>query len=197
MKKIVLFLCYCNLFWSYPCLGQSIVSNTHYYSNLERLDSVINSQNDTLIFQYDQVGNIISREIKAFCHKTVIVEGDYTYGTLRNVIACTPETDTVRFDPIMDNSVIILADNIELDKSLTILGNESNNMMIRNNNGSVFSISPSKLVNLVELSLKGNGNDDVKNEGTLILQNVEIDGELKNENNGQVVVRENVIIKND
>lgn len=177
--------------------GQSISLIDFSYSEMERLDTTITSLGDTLIFQYDQVGNIISKEIKAFCHKTVITEGDYAYGTLRNVIACTPETDTVRFDPVMDNSIISLADNITLGKSLTIMGNESNNMLIRNNYGSVFLISPNKIINLVEISMKGNGNEDMKNEGTLILQDVEIEGELKNEGSGQITVKENVIIKDD
>lgn len=109
----------------------------------------------------------------------VVYNGDEGPGTLRGVIDCATEGDTIAFAATLNGDTIILSsDRIPLQKDLIILGNGKTNTMIDASMISfAFEIGSGKSISMKSLSLIGgldtNGSA-FQNYGQLRLEDVDI-----------------------
>jgi hypothetical protein len=109
----------------------------------------------------------------------VVVVGDAGAGTLRGVIDCATEGDSITFSSTLDGDTIrLISNHILVDKNLVLLGKGILNTTIDASNISyAFELSAGKSLQLHGLSLisgYGTSGSAIRNNGQLMLENVSI-----------------------
>ena len=113
------------------------------------------------------------------CSKVVTTVNDNVPGSLRYMIDCAGDGDTISFHPVLVNQVLHLdAGRIELDKNLHILSNVNPRLMIQSDVSGAFKILSGKTVEFKNLNftsgLSGYPGAAFDNYGHLILWDVSV-----------------------
>jgi hypothetical protein len=130
-------------------------------------------------------------------------------GTLRQMILCASDGDTISFSLPPESQITLQTGEIVIDKNLTLMGSGINDLVISGNNASrIFHLIPNKTLRLEQMALKNatsftNGGA-VFSEGTLKLKNILFENNFQNgarksltlKNGTFFEIMENVICKN-
>jgi len=110
---------------------------------------------------------------------------DIGVGTLRQMISCAADGDTISFMLPPLSEITLLTGDIVIDKNLTLIGPGINDLVISGNNSSrIFHLLPNKTLRLENLSLKNGASmfqgGAILNKGNLILQQIVLQNNFQN-----------------
>jgi len=148
----------------------------------------------TFIFDSDYTGNASGWEADVTCGEistlfsicdTVLSKADNGPGSLRNVIACAENGDTIYFSQQLNGDTLLLTGGpINIHKDLTFMLNSNDDITIKltnTTNGLKFAHNSISEVRYLKLQAgAGSIGAIIKNEGQLLLEEVEIDSKQQN-----------------
>lgn len=157
-------------------VAQSIV-----YDDMNRIVSIIYSDNSVLTYDYDKLGNRISYEIIPNNNCSYVVNNtfDNGLGSLRKAIECSSPGDTIEFSSsLIGQTIDLTSEKIELNKDLVFKQPSSQVIKIRALfSGSVFTITNGSSIYMENIHLYGGDESPgraINNQGTLTLKDVNI-----------------------
>ncbi|HJW28398.1 MAG TPA: hypothetical protein VJ508_04010, partial [Saprospiraceae bacterium] len=127
----------------------------------------------------------VTKDTVITCPGLVINTNDNGSGSLRDIISCAANDDTIHFDLPLMSQITLTSGEIVINKNLTLAGPGINDLTISGNNASrIFRLLTGKHLTLENLSLK-NANAPVNggaiySEGNLNLKNVLLQNNFQN-----------------
>ncbi|MBK8623187.1 MAG: hypothetical protein IPN79_15865 [Saprospiraceae bacterium] len=135
------------------------------------------------------------------CTSLVRVTADDGIFTLRNVVVCAENGQTINFDASLQNDTIKVTSPIFIDKNITINPGNLNLHIEADYDGHIFEILPGGSLTLQNLHMiggKGNTNTRViVNRGTVNFSNIDILDTKANSGNGKTIDNEGNVSYNN
>lgn len=133
MNNIVVLFC---------VLSFGLNAQTFTYDDLNRIVSMKYSNEGSISFSYDKLGNRTGYTIvPAGCAKLVTNISNTDYGSLRHNIDCSISGDTIYFSSVLqDKEIELELPTIQVDKELYIIAPLSYNILLSNKDSSNTSV---------------------------------------------------------
>jgi len=131
------------------------------------------------------------------CTKVVTNTDDSGAGSLRDVIACATNGNTITFDPSISGQTINLLSQIDIVSNIKLLSLPIENITINvDEKGPVFMVMPNAYLQLENLTLYGGINDDgsaIENNGILYLEHIIATGNANNPIPNSIVLNKGIM----